>query len=62
MVQLPGMMTGMIIAGVSPIEAVKYQLLILLIKQAHSNTELKRMNITPLSSVFFNSISLLRCA
>lgn len=26
-VQLPGMMTGMIIAGASPIEAVKYQLL-----------------------------------
>lgn len=29
LVQLPGMMTGMIIAGASPIEAVKYQLLIL---------------------------------
>lgn len=27
-VQLPGMMTGMIIAGASPVEAVKYQLLI----------------------------------
>lgn len=29
LVQLPGMMTGMIIAGASPIEAVKYQLLIM---------------------------------
>lgn len=29
LVQLPGMMTGMIIAGASPVEAVKYQLLIL---------------------------------
>ncbi|MFC0214477.1 ABC transporter permease [Paenibacillus chartarius] len=29
LVQLPGMMTGMIIAGTSPIEAVKYQLLIM---------------------------------
>lgn len=29
LVQLPGMMTGMIIAGASPTEAVKYQLLIL---------------------------------
>lgn len=28
LVQLPGMMTGMIIAGASPIEAVKYQILI----------------------------------
>ncbi|MFS8579934.1 MAG: ABC transporter permease, partial [Novibacillus thermophilus] len=29
LVQLPGMMTGMIIAGTSPIEAVKYQILIM---------------------------------
>lgn len=29
LVQLPGMMTGMIIAGSSPIEAVRYQILIL---------------------------------
>lgn len=29
LVQLPGMMTGMIIAGASPIEAVKYQILIM---------------------------------
>lgn len=29
LVQLPGMMTGMIIAGSSPIEAVKYQILIM---------------------------------
>lgn len=29
LVQLPGMMTGMIIAGSSPIDAVKYQLLIM---------------------------------
>lgn len=29
LVQLPGMMTGMIIAGASPVEAVRYQLLIL---------------------------------
>jgi len=31
LVQLPGMMTGMIIAGASPTEAVKYQLLILFV-------------------------------
>ncbi|MGG3884056.1 ABC transporter permease [Brevibacillus panacihumi] len=31
LVQLPGMMTGMIIAGASPIEAVRYQILIMLI-------------------------------
>lgn len=30
LVQLPGMMTGMIIAGASPIEAVRYQILIML--------------------------------
>lgn len=29
LVQLPGMMTGMIVAGASPIEAVRYQLLIM---------------------------------
>ncbi|MBP1966629.1 ABC transporter permease [Paenibacillus aceris] len=29
LVQLPGMMTGMIIAGTSPVEAVRYQILIL---------------------------------
>lgn len=29
LVQLPGMMTGMIIAGANPIEAVRYQMLIL---------------------------------
>lgn len=29
LVQLPGMMTGMIIAGASPIEAVRYQILIM---------------------------------
>jgi putative ABC transport system permease protein len=29
LVQLPGMMTGLIIAGTSPIEAVRYQLLIM---------------------------------
>ena len=28
LVQLPGMMTGQIIAGASPIEAVKYQILV----------------------------------
>ncbi|KAB2952398.1 iron export ABC transporter permease subunit FetB [Heliorestis acidaminivorans] len=31
LVQLPGMMTGLIIAGASPIEAVKYQILIILV-------------------------------
>ncbi|GIO10258.1 UPF0014 membrane protein YjkA [Brevibacillus reuszeri] len=30
LVQLPGMMTGMIVAGASPIEAVRYQILIML--------------------------------
>ncbi|MGN7472091.1 ABC transporter permease [Brevibacillus sp. SAFN-007a] len=30
LVQLPGMMTGMIIAGASPVEAVRYQILIML--------------------------------
>jgi putative ABC transport system permease protein len=29
LVHLPGMMTGMIIAGVSPIQAVKYQIIIM---------------------------------
>lgn len=29
LVHLPGMMTGMIIAGASPIEAVKYQIVIM---------------------------------
>jgi putative ABC transport system permease protein len=29
LVQLPGMMTGLIIAGVSPVEAVRYQILIM---------------------------------
>jgi putative ABC transport system permease protein len=28
LVQLPGMMTGMIIAGADPVEAVRYQILI----------------------------------
>jgi putative ABC transport system permease protein len=31
LVQLPGMMTGMIVAGADPIEAVRYQILIMLI-------------------------------
>lgn len=30
LVQLPGMMTGMIIAGASPIDAVRYQILTML--------------------------------
>lgn len=30
LVQLPGMMTGMIVAGASPVEAVRYQILIML--------------------------------
>lgn len=30
LVQLPGMMTGMIVAGASPIEAVRYQIMIML--------------------------------
>ncbi len=29
LVQLPGMMTGMIVAGANPIEAVRYQILIM---------------------------------
>ncbi|WP_284644777.1 ABC transporter permease [Paenibacillus silviterrae] len=36
LVQLPGMMTGMIIAGSSPVEAVKYQLLIMFILTSSS--------------------------
>ncbi|RIV24673.1 iron export ABC transporter permease subunit FetB [Alicyclobacillaceae bacterium I2511] len=34
LVQLPGMMTGLIIAGANPIEAVRYQLLILFVLMA----------------------------
>ncbi|WP_248929523.1 ABC transporter permease [Paenibacillus hamazuiensis] len=33
-VQLPGMMTGMIVAGASPVEAVKYQILIMFVLSA----------------------------
>jgi putative ABC transport system permease protein len=29
LVQLPGMMTGMIVAGANPVEAVRYQILIM---------------------------------
>ncbi|MCZ8515848.1 iron export ABC transporter permease subunit FetB [Paenibacillus filicis] len=34
LVQLPGMMTGMIVAGADPIQAVRYQILIMLITSA----------------------------
>ncbi|MCW2279473.1 ABC transporter permease [Heliophilum fasciatum] len=37
LVQLPGMMTGQIIAGASPIEAVKYQILIQLVLTASTS-------------------------
>ncbi|NHN30881.1 ABC transporter permease [Paenibacillus agricola] len=37
LVQLPGMMTGMIVAGADPVEAVRYQILIVLILMASAS-------------------------
>ncbi|MDH4619479.1 ABC transporter permease [Brevibacillus sp. AY1] len=59
LVQLPGMMTGMIIAGASPIEAVRYQILTML--TFSSAAAISSVMISLLSyQLWFTSDSMLR--
>lgn len=59
LVQLPGMMTGMIIAGASPIEAVRYQILTML--TFSSAAAISSVMISLLSyRLWFTSDSMLR--
>ncbi|SEN50402.1 ABC transporter permease [Lihuaxuella thermophila] len=56
LVHLPGMMTGMIIAGVSPVTAVKYQILIMMSLMASSVTSALTVSFLSYRSLFRASI------
>jgi len=53
-VQLPGMMTGLILAGTSPLEAIKYQLMVMFMLSAAVSISCMFLGLL-LGRKFFNS-------
>ncbi|WP_144512198.1 ABC transporter permease [Bacillus sp. FJAT-22090] len=58
LVQLPGMMTGMIVAGADPVEAVRYQILIIFVFTCSSAITSMMLSVLCYKSIFTKDLQL----